>query len=48
MSNYFKEFQKEGIKLYLPFSLIGRKELIFVFYPLWQGGILHHLDRMYV
>ncbi len=34
--------------MYLPFSLIGRKELLLVFYPLWQGGILHHWDRMWL
>ena len=32
----------------MPFSLIFRKELLFLFYPLWQGGILHHYDGMWV
>jgi hypothetical protein len=46
--DYFKEFQRSVLKLYLPFSLLNRKELILVFYPLWQGGILHHQDGMWV
>jgi hypothetical protein len=48
MGNYFKEFQKDAYKTFLPFGLVGRKELLLVFYPLWQGGILHHWDRMWV
>jgi hypothetical protein len=48
MSCYFKQFQKDAYKLYLPFSQIGKKELLLVFYPLYQGGILHHLDGMFV
>lgn len=48
MISYFKEFGKSAIKQYLPFSLIFKKELLFLFYPLWQGGILHHYDGMWM
>lgn len=42
MIRYFEEFGKNAYKTYLPFSLLFKKTILFIFYPLWQGGILYH------
>lgn len=34
--------------MFLPFNFMFKKQLLFIFYPLWQGGVLHHVDGIWV
>ena len=44
MNDYFKEFQKNAGKMWRPFGLMFQRGLLFLMYPLWQAGVLHHHD----